>query len=277
MSIAATTQRGPAARAVLIAVCVAQVLATCSETEHRPGSADWAERGETTENRTAAGADARAAPEPGGRAAPIQPQADLSASGVAQGDARRTETPAQIGLMPAESARPDPGLAADTGSATDAIARWGSSGRNLDARSPWRSLAHDGIHDATSKAAALLQQPGAAFRDLPRANSGNLVDWVAALDEGRIKPRGGANLEVRDSDVLLVDTKTMPHVVFPHRPHTQRLTCATCHDSLFEKRAGATGITMTDIARGRSCGLCHGKVAFPATECFRCHSGPRPR
>jgi len=277
MSIASAPHRGPAARATLLALCFAQLLATCSEREARPGARGGAEPAGGAAKCAGAEAGRSPARAPDWCSSPGPAQDDVAASGLAEREAALAETPAQLGLMPAETAPPDPELAADAETATGATARWGPSGRNLDANSPWRSLAYDGIHDPGSAAIGLLQQPRAAFRDLPRANSGNLVDWVAALDEDRIRPRGGANLAVRDTDVRLVDTSTMPHVVFPHRPHTRRLTCGACHDRLFEKQAGATEITMTEIARGRSCGLCHGKVAFPATECFRCHSGPRPQ
>ena len=84
-------------------------------------------------------------------------------------------------------------------------------------------------------------------------------------------------MEVLDQDILLADTKNMPVVTFPHRTHTEWLSCRNCHDWLFKAQHGANDISMSEIARGRACGLCHGKVAFPATECFRCHNGPRPK
>jgi len=32
---------------------------------------------------------------------------------------------------------------------------------------------------------------------------------------------------------------------------------------------------MSDIFKGKACGVCHGTVAFPPDQCFRCHNGPR--
>ena len=29
---------------------------------------------------------------------------------------------------------------------------------------------------------------------------------------------------------------------------------------------------MTNIIEGQFCGVCHGKVAFPLTDCARCHT-----
>ena len=190
------------------------------------------------------------------------------------------EAPLAAGLEPAPDARPDPELALAAEPPGRVTARWGSSGRDIDAKSPWRSLAHDGIHERGSDAIGVLQEPRSALRGLPRANSGDFIDWAAALRIGAIRPRartgGQGRMEVLDLDILLADTRNMPVVTFPHRTHTEWLACRNCHNWLFRARRGANDISMTDIARGRACGLCHGKVAFPATECFRCHDGPRP-
>jgi c(7)-type cytochrome triheme protein len=64
-------------------------------------------------------------------------------------------------------------------------------------------------------------------------------------------------------------------VLFPHRPHTEWLDCENCHDKLFKKKAGETPINMFQVLQGEYCGRCHGAVAFPLTECRRCHSVPR--
>jgi uncharacterized OB-fold protein len=32
---------------------------------------------------------------------------------------------------------------------------------------------------------------------------------------------------------------------------------------------------MAAILLGQKCGVCHGKVAFPVSECKRCHSQPK--
>ena len=245
-------------------------LVSCAEPEQRAETAETTARDDpaadaTTGARQSAGADKAAMPGVDPASGVLPPKEMPQAA----------PDPRTIGLEPAKDVRSDPALAADAGTG-EASAFWGRRGRKVDSKSPWRSIAGDGLHDRSTEAVRLLQNPGAALRGFPRANSGNLVDWVAALDQGHIRPRGGG-LEVLETDVLLVDTKTMPVVVFPHRPHTEQLVCGNCHDWLFKKEAGATDITMADIARGRSCGMCHGKVAFPATECFRCHSGPRPK
>ncbi len=207
-----------------------------------------------------------------GAAAPEEPVAE-------PGDSLALPLPG--GLEPGPDVQPDPDLTIGAEPPGRATARWGNSGRDIDGDSPWRSLAYDGIHERGGDAIGLLQEPRSALRGLPRANSGNFIDWVAALRDGSIRPRarvgGQGRMEVLDQDILLADTKNMPVVTFPHRAHTEWLSCRNCHDWLFKAQHGANDISMSEIARGRACGLCHGKVAFPATECFRCHSGPRPK
>lgn len=143
----------------------------------------------------------------------------------------------------------------------------------------WLPLARDGIHDPTSPAVEVLQQPAEALSLLPPDTAGNKVKWVQALDQGKIAPRTNINpetkVDLRTTEVLLRNTGEMPMVKFPHRQHTAWLDCSNCHDQLFAQKAGATKINMLMVLQGEKCGLCHGAVSFPLTECTRCHSVAR--
>lgn len=143
----------------------------------------------------------------------------------------------------------------------------------------WKPLASDGLHDPSNPALALLQEPKEALSGLPRANDGNNVDWVQALEDGYIEPRTNiypdTRIKVLDLDILLPDTAGMPMVLFPHRQHTAWLDCENCHDRIFKAKRGANPIGMFDILQGEYCGQCHGAVSFPLTQCTRCHSVPR--
>jgi len=143
----------------------------------------------------------------------------------------------------------------------------------------WLPLAHDGIHDPASPAIGVLQEPAEALSTLPPDTAGNQVLWMRALDEGHIQPRTNilpeTKVNLRLTDVLLKNTGEMPMVRFPHRQHTAWLDCSNCHDQLFGRVAGATKNNMFLILQGEKCGLCHGAVSFPLTECQRCHSVPR--
>jgi c(7)-type cytochrome triheme protein len=144
------------------------------------------------------------------------------------------------------------------------------------AAAKWTPLALDGVHDPTSPAIGVLQEPAEALSTLPPDTAGNQVLWVRALDEGHINPRTNilpeTKVNLRTTDILLKNTGEAALVRFPHRQHTAWLDCSNCHDQLFQQTAGATKLSMFRILQGESCGLCHGAVAFPLTECGRCHS-----
>ena len=146
----------------------------------------------------------------------------------------------------------------------------------------WQPLAADGVHNPASPAVKQLQAPGEALSKLPAGTSGNLVDWGAALQQGLIAPRAGADPKsgttatVFDNDILLNLKGSMPPVRFPHRAHTQWLDCSNCHSELFQMKSGASQISKLRMQDGEQCGVCHGAVAFPLTDCKRCHNQPWP-
>ena len=138
-------------------------------------------------------------------------------------------------------------------------------------------LAKDLLHDPTNPGILLLQEPGEALSKLPPDVVGNLTRWVQALEQGLIEPRAsilpGTKVQVLDLDIILPRTGEMPMVKFPHRQHTEWLDCTNCHDHIFKSKTGTTpGLNMFQILQGEFCGRCHGAVAFPLTECRRCHS-----
>jgi c(7)-type cytochrome triheme protein len=148
-----------------------------------------------------------------------------------------------------------------------------------EAISYWLPLAQDELHDPADPALNLLQNPTEALSVLPRDGAGDQVNWVKALDDSNIKPliniRSNTQVEVLDLDVLLRNTDEMGMVNFPHKQHTEWLVCSNCHEEIFKSKAGATRFGMFDILNGEYCGRCHGAVAFPLTECNRCHNVPR--
>ena len=138
-------------------------------------------------------------------------------------------------------------------------------------------LAKDGVHDTTNPGIKLLQEPREALAKMPRDDIGNGVRWVKALQEGHINPRTNilpdTPIRVLNLDILMSRTAEAPMVLFPHKQHTEWLDCSNCHEALFKYKAGTTkGLNMFAILQGEFCGRCHGAVAFPLTECKRCHS-----
>jgi c(7)-type cytochrome triheme protein len=135
----------------------------------------------------------------------------------------------------------------------------------------------DGIHDPANDGTHSLQPPLAAFTQLPKSNDGNRVDWVKSLNENAISPRfdrndPAVNAMVMDLNIVREVKGSMPDVVYPHKQHTQWLDCSNCHPAIFIPQKGANQISMAAILLGQKCGVCHGKVAFPISECRRCHS-----
>ena len=143
----------------------------------------------------------------------------------------------------------------------------------------WTPLEKDGLHDPQNPALKVMQPPAAALRLLPPDTAGNLVNWVKALRDSYINPRTNlyetTQVRILDSDILMKRTAEMPYVLFPHRAHTEWLDCSNCHEKLFKSQAGATPVNMFAILQGEYCGQCHGAVAFPLTECNRCHNVSR--
>ena len=142
-----------------------------------------------------------------------------------------------------------------------------------------RSLppAEDGIHDPKNNGTHALQAPLSAYEGFPKANSGNRVDWGGALAQKRITPRWDRNDPkaaglVVDLNIVREVKGSMPDVVYPHRQHTEWLDCSNCHPAIFIPQKGANQISMAAILLGEKCGVCHGKVAFPVSECRLCHS-----
>lgn len=140
--------------------------------------------------------------------------------------------------------------------------------------------ATDGLHDPAIADVGLLQAPKEAFATLPKAVGGNNVDWTAALKDKKISPRYDktdttAQPELLDLDVIRECKGTTPDVIYSHSAHAEWIDCPVCHPAIFESAKGANTMTMAEIMAGEKCGACHGSVAFPVSDCKRCHAVPK--
>jgi c(7)-type cytochrome triheme protein len=136
------------------------------------------------------------------------------------------------------------------------------------------------LHDPASPSLKYLQKPSEAFAELPKAKTGNKVDWVKAIVTGKINPRHDLhdpNIKsmVMDLNIVMQVKGSMPDVVFPHSEHTRWLDCSNCHPAIFIPQSGANKMSMADNLLGKKCGVCHGKVAFPLSSCTKCHSNKK--
>jgi c(7)-type cytochrome triheme protein len=139
-----------------------------------------------------------------------------------------------------------------------------------------RALEQNPIYDETNPDLSRLQRIEEATRDMPHDAIG-FPDWMAALRTGAISPQAGLSrsekMQVLDLDIVMRNTKEMPHVLFPHRSHTLWLDCSNCHPAPFLPQAGVNPVSMSQIFRGKYCGMCHDRVAFITFfSCERCHS-----
>lgn len=172
-------------------------------------------------------------------------------------------------------ARPDPNAGATQ--APRAPARRESDGPSgAEAKATLDAII---LYDQDNPDLPVMQRADIATKNLPRDPMG-FVDWMRALREGSINPRasldGKAGMNILDKDVILKNTKEMPWVRFPHLSHTMWLDCSNCHPSPFVAQAGGNRITMSDIFRGKFCGMCHDRIAFVTFfSCMRCHSVPQ--
>ncbi len=126
------------------------------------------------------------------------------------------------------------------------------------------------------------RNPKEHLSKLPTDNYGNKVDWVKAINDGSINPKadveGTGKMVVFDRDIefkVQGEGIPLPNVIYPHKQHTQWLFCNNCHPAIFQMKAGGNPVTMVNIFQGEYCGVCHGKVAFPLLDCFRCHNQER--
>ena len=145
-----------------------------------------------------------------------------------------------------------------------------------------------GTGDPTKRAGAadragLADHPLALeLSDLPKDRYG-LIDWADAIKQKKVNPLGSLNPKAKPSAPLDMDvtiyTKSQfqPDVIFPHYVHTLWLTCANCHPGIFPMNAKQANkmMTMPQITAGEFCGRCHNRVAFPLSDCLRCHVKPK--
>lgn len=185
---------------------------------------------------------------------------------------------------PSPAARAQDAVASPAGAASQGAAPNPNAFNRLLVRSAGRNLppGEDGIHDPASPGTPLLQAPRKALDSLPKSGAGNSVDWVKSQASGKIQPLWDmkdpkAKPEALDLDIVREVKGSMPDVVFPHGEHTVLLDCTNCHPPLFEMQKGANKMSMAAIMRGQGCGACHGRVAFPVSECRRCHAKPKAR
>ena len=143
-------------------------------------------------------------------------------------------------------------------------------------------VSQSGVASAAAKAGAGWHPAALTSTIVPKDKYG-LVDWAKAVKDNIVSPKHSIDpnaepdAEPMDMDVEIQSKSDFVNdVVYPHAIHTYWLSCEVCHDKIFQMAAGQNNMSMSGIAEGKWCGRCHGKVAFPLTDCNRCHTKPKP-
>lgn len=214
-----------------------------------------------------------AAPAAAAKPAPVAAPAAPAAAKPAPAPAAVAAAPAPAPAAPAAAA---PAAAPSAGGpSVAAVNTFNRLLRPINQRTVQAALS--GIHDPTNDGTLALQSPADAYATLPRTGAGNTVNWVKALSDKLISPRwdrvdANAAPVLMDLNIVREVKGSMPDVVYPHLQHTEWLDCSNCHPAIFIPQKGANQISMASILLGQQCGVCHGKVAFPVSECRLCHS-----
>lgn len=194
---------------------------------------------------------------------------------AAPADATTAPTPSAAAPAPAAAVTPVDATANTSGTSAADINSFNRLLKPVGKRNP--APVEDGIHDPANDGTVALMAPLAAYGPLPKSLAGNRVNWVKAIEEGKINPRwdrqdAAAAPVVIDLNIVREVKGSMPDVVYPHKQHTEWLDCSNCHPAIFNPQKGSNAISMAAILLGEKCGVCHGKVAFPVSECRLCHS-----
>jgi c(7)-type cytochrome triheme protein len=115
-----------------------------------------------------------------------------------------------------------------------------------------------------------------------RKGQSGAIDWEDAEAKGLIRPIDfveGTSIRraplKMDKEVAIESGGWMTDVLFSHRKHSVWNGCEVCHPEIYPStKSGTKKTSMIEISSGESCGVCHTKVAFPISECERCHVKP---
>ncbi|MBI5741474.1 MAG: hypothetical protein HZA16_12270 [Nitrospirae bacterium] len=122
---------------------------------------------------------------------------------------------------------------------------------------------------------------GAFTERFPKGRFGNGIDWEKTEAEGLVKPVDfleGVSIKrqaitAQKDFALSPKLEGMPDIIFSHKKHTVWNGCELCHPEIFVGvKKGSTKYSMIEIFDGKYCGVCHTSVAFPLTDCQRCHT-----
>lgn len=117
------------------------------------------------------------------------------------------------------------------------------------------------------------------FKKSIKSKENKYINWSELIEKGIINPKSTLKL---DPEKIMKYDKTLqleaeffniPTAIFSHKTHTKWHNCNNCHPDVFNIKKKTTHFYMEDILKGKYCGACHSKVAFPINFCRNCHTG----
>lgn len=124
-----------------------------------------------------------------------------------------------------------------------------------------------------------------AFRkfadSMPRERGGNGINWESAEEKGLIKlidyiegiSTKRPPMANQKDFTIGAKIEGVPEIIFSHKKHTVWNGCELCHPDIFTGvKKGTDKYSMIDLFAGKYCGACHDSVAFPQSDCRRCHT-----
>ncbi len=147
----------------------------------------------------------------------------------------------------------------------------------------YEELDHDIIKSAATRLGIEYHPENLPDGEIPLDSRGE-IDWTELKALGVTSPAPSSDRTVKLDPALVKkgvivftpgeyeDGEGVPHVPFSHEIHSSRINCQSCHTSIFNNELGSNEVNMNEMAMGRTCGVCHGKVSFPLTDCSRCHT-----
>ena len=112
------------------------------------------------------------------------------------------------------------------------------------------------------------------------------IDWAAMEEKMAHNPLpsplpsidgAAAQKEGERNTAILFESGVgfLKDVLFSHTTHSKFAGCSLCHPSPFKPELGANRVKMLEMKEGKSCGKCHGRVAFTDSDCMRCHNASK--
>ncbi len=140
---------------------------------------------------------------------------------------------------------------------------------------------HKRLKEVADRLGAKWDRTRLAGGNMPLDRFGN-IDWLKLKKNEAFSPITSLDKDYKDkvskTDILFESiNSSIDFVMFSHSVHSTWIKCDTCHPTIFKAKLGANNVRIKDLAEGRFCGYCHGKVSFALADCMRCHNHPRDK